>query len=91
MCKQFVDSSDAHISVYDGCNSWVDDLIEQFCHNKYTAFRNTLREVPLRNDGVLAYVKASTVFPLVEATIKSFRYLSSVLNYMLSKSNIRSI
>ena len=70
MCKQFVDSSDAHISVYDGCNSWVDDLIEQFCHNKYTAFRNTLREVPLRNDGVLAYVKASTVFPLVEATIK---------------------
>ena len=71
MCKQFIDSSDAHISVYDECNSWVNNLIEQFWYNKYTAFRNTLREVlTWSDDGVLAYVKASTVFPLVEAAIK---------------------
>ena len=70
MCRLFIDSSDAHISVYDECNSWVDNLIEQFWYSKYTAFRNTLREVPRCDDGVLAYVKASTVFPLVEAAIK---------------------
>lgn len=70
MCRLFIDSSDAHISVYDECNSWVDNLIEQFWYSKYTAFRNTLREVPWCDDGVLAYVKASTVFPLVEAAIK---------------------
>ena len=45
MCRLFIDSSDAHISVYDECNSWVDNLIEQFWYSKYTAFRNTLREV----------------------------------------------
>ncbi len=49
----------------------MDNLIEQFWHNKYTAFRNTLREVPRCDDGVLAYVKASTVFPLVEEAIKN--------------------
>ena len=70
MCRLFIDSSDAHISVYDECNSWVDNLIEQFWYSKYTAFRNTLREVPRCDDGVLAYVKASTVFLLVEAAIK---------------------
>ena len=70
MCRLFIDSSDAHISVYDECNSWVDNLIEQFWYSKYTAFRNTLREVPRCDDGVLAYVNASTVFPLVEAAIK---------------------
>ena len=70
MCRLFIDSSDAHISVYDEFNSWVDNLIEQFWYSKYTAFRNTLREVPRCDDGVLAYVKASTVFPLVEAAIK---------------------
>lgn len=71
MCKHFIGyANDAHISVYHSCNSWIDSLIESFWHNEYSVFRNTLREELLCGDGVLAYEKARTVFPLVEEIIK---------------------